>query len=310
MSGTGLDYRRRRRTIDRDVPVIARQLGAATQHDRGMPHPSMLRCLATLGVLVVMLAGCNSTVTGSGAQGTPTKPIVTNASTVTPPSSTPTPTSSLPTSPPTPFSSPAPSTAAAGPALCASANSQNATAQCLRSALSDFWSGQLNAFVSERVYLDATAAQVPTNCRGGITGAPAFTCAINRALYINKSLLDLIDRYVPAADQIYAFAAVQAHEMGHVLQYTLHQPQIGLPNPTDGQRQFLEQQADCLSGVWAHSERRFVGARFLGIAVQLLTLVSSNPEIATHGTPLQRAAAIERGLASGRPQSCRLVTFS
>ncbi len=279
-----------------------------TVRPRPSSRPRPLCCVAALSLLV--LAGCASTVAGSGIRGTPTGPVLTNAPTATSAPSTVAPSSPGSTAPPTAPTNPAPSSAAVGPALCADATTQNATAQCLRSALSHFWSGQLNQVISEPVYLEPTAAQVPTACRGGITGAPAFTCEINKSLYINKSLLDLINRYVPAAEQVYAFAALQAHEMGHVLQYTLHQPQIGLAHPTDRQRQFLEQQADCLSGVWAHSESRFDQTLFRTTAVRLVTLVSSNTEIATHGTPPQRAAAIERGLASGRPQSCRLVTFS
>ena len=54
----------------------------------------------------------------------------------------------------------------------------------------------------------------------------------------------------------------------------------------------------------------FDRAAFRRTAVRLVTLVSSNVEIQTHGTPAQRAAAIDRGLASGRPQACKLITFS
>lgn len=122
----------------------------------------------------------------------------------------------------------------------------------MRSALSDFWSGQLNQVVSEPVYLDAKPAQVPAQCRAGIDATPAFTCRINLTLYINKRLLDLIDAFVPRPELVYAYAAVQAHEIGHVVQLMLHQPQIELEHPTNEQVQFVQQQADCLSGVWAH----------------------------------------------------------
>jgi predicted metalloprotease len=65
--------------------------------------------------------------------------------------------------------------------------------------------------------------------------------------------------------------------------------------------------------VWAGSESRqgHLDTRtFQVVAKQLITDISSNPEVATHGTPDQRAAAILRGMSGGRPQDCKLATFS
>lgn len=245
------------------------------------------RALCLLMCSAVSVAGCSSAVDGRGSGRSPA-PSATSTAPATP-------------------------TAASGvPGLCAGSSAQPIVS-CLRRKLSDFWSGQLNQVVGEPVFLTATPAQVPVPCRPGLTAAPAFTCRSNLTLYLNRGLLELFDRSIPHQEMLYAFASVQAHEIGHVVQYALRQPQIELPSLTAAQTRFIEQQADCLSGVWAYHAAQAGGfdkALFRRIAVRLITLISTNPEIQTHGSPAQRAAAIDRGLATGRPQSCKLITFS
>lgn len=196
--------------------------------------------------------------------------------------------------------------------LCGTHHSARAITECVRAALSAYWSGELNQFVSEPVHIEAHKSAVPRSCRPGVS-APAFTCKANLSLYINKPLLHLIREQVSGSLRNYAFATVQGHEIGHVLQYTLHQPQIEKKHPTLHQIRYVEQQADCLDGVWAHFEvkaGRFNRATFRKVAVGMIKLVSTNNEVRTHGTPHQRAKALDRGLDSGRPQACHLVTFS
>ena len=61
----------------------------------------------------------------------------------------------------------------------------------------------------------------------------------------------------------YRFAATLGHEMGHVVQFAVHAPLVEKDHPTAAQSQQIEQQADCLSGVWAAGvgldAQRFVG---------------------------------------------------
>ena len=188
-----------------------------------------------------------------------------------------------------------------------------AIAGCLRRSVSDFWSAELNQAVDQPVVLDPTEAQVPTACRSAIAAAPAFTCQINDTVYINQSLISMISGQFGRSEVPYAVAAVIAHEIGHVVQAAVQQPGYGQTGSSDALSRQIEQQADCLSGVWAHQEdaaHRLSGAEFLRVAKALITDVSSNPEIATHGTPDERAAAISTGLNSGRPQACSLATFS
>jgi len=195
--------------------------------------------------------------------------------------------------------------------LC-SRSTDELTAHCLEGALSAFWSGQLNQAVDEPVALAPPVAQVPHACRTALQVAPAFTCRADRTLYVSAGFLAMIRGTFHGDDRTYALASVQAHEMGHVVQYAVRQPQIELRHPTDAESRFVEQQADCLSGVWAaqaDGTDGFDAARFLSVATRLVTLISTNPEIRTHGTPPQRSAAIARGIDGGRPQSCRLTTF-
>jgi uncharacterized protein len=184
---------------------------------------------------------------------------------------------------------------------------------CLRRSVSNFWSTELRQHVDEPVFAQAPASRIPAVCRNGITAAPAFTCRANLVLYLNKQLLDIVATRVPAVDRPYAFAVVQAHEIGHVVQNLLHQPQAASPTPTAAQTRFVEEQADCLSGVWADHEAGRNGldvTEFTRVARQMLTLLNTRAEQQTHGTTAQRSAAIDNGLRHGDPKDCQLVTFT
>ncbi|MET3804487.1 putative metalloprotease [Nakamurella sp. UYEF19] len=184
---------------------------------------------------------------------------------------------------------------------------------CLRSSVSDFWSGQLNETVDQDVIVNPTAGQVPADCRPGLTSTPAFTCQVNDTVYINQSFLTMITEQFGSADIPYALASVVSHEIGHVVQAAVSQPGYDKSGSSDALSRQIEQQADCLSGVWAYSvsvKGRLDTRKFETVAKAVITDVSSNAEIATHGTPDQRAAAILKGLSGGRPQDCGLATFS
>jgi hypothetical protein len=208
-----------------------------------------------------------------------------------------------------PESSVAPVSGAATP--CPQSDPEQ-TVLCLQGVLSTYWSAQLNHVVSERIVLDATPAETPPACRAGIEGGTAITCQADLTLYISHTFLALIEHYFHGLDRAVALASVASHEIGHVLQYTLRQPQIEQKRPTDATSQYVEQQADCLSGVWAGAEagqHDLDVDEFVTDAEKLIELVSSNPEIETHGSPPTRRAAIERGIAGGSPGVCDLVTF-
>ncbi|WP_375491669.1 neutral zinc metallopeptidase [uncultured Jatrophihabitans sp.] len=196
---------------------------------------------------------------------------------------------------------------------CARATAVPAITDCLRRSVAAFWSTEVRQPIDEPVHVEVPTAQVPELCRRGVVAAPAFTCRANLELYVNTQLVQVIATRVPAAQRAYAYAVVQAHEVGHVVQFRLHQPQSENDVPTAAQTRFVEQQADCLSGVWARHEAAGGGldvAAFRRVAAQLLAILNVKAEQATHGTTPQRLAAIDRGLRHGDPKDCQLVTFS
>ena len=109
--------------------------------------------------------------------------------------------------------------------------------------------------------LGAGGAQVrqPTLCRNQCRDAvrvhTAFTCPTDNRIYVTTPYLTLLRSSSPVADAVYRFAATLGHEMGHVVQFAVHAPLVDKDDLTAAQSQQLEQQADCLSGVWAAGRR-------------------------------------------------------
>lgn len=187
-----------------------------------------------------------------------------------------------------------------------------AVVDCVRRSLSTFWSGQLDKVVNQPVVVAPTAGQVPPHCRSAITTTSAFTCQLNDTVYLDTGLLDAAGKFAPG-EAPYVFAAVLGHEIGHVVQAAVKQPGYTETGDSTAISQRIEQQADCLDGVWAHSliaAGQLDQATFVRVTNAFLTSISSNPEISAHGTPPERAAALARGLKNGRPHDCGLATFS
>ncbi len=233
---------------------------------------------ALLGVLLVVASavGCTSAVQGTPG-GTP------------------------------PARSPARSAAADPVTRCSAEGTTRALTGCLGTAIGRYWSATLARTVAEQVVLAPERAAVPAQCRAGLTEAPAFTCSADRTLYFTGGFLRTLAAQFTGGDLGFAFAAVQAHEMGHIVQFAVHQRQIEARPPTRSQRVFVEQQADCLSGVWAAAADVDLDT-FRAVAARLLRLISSPREDATHGTPASRLAAIERGISGASPHACHLGT--
>jgi predicted metalloprotease len=115
----------------------------------------------------------------------------------------------------------------------------------------------------------------------------------------------------------YALAAVVAHEAGHRVQFAVRQPD--LDRAGDAGSRVVEQQADCLAGVWAYGAARrglLDPVAFRAAYAKEMQLVSSMKppagtglddydEVATHGTAAQRVAAFDRG-DTDATNPCRL----
>lgn len=276
---------------------------------------------AALVLLALVAVGCASTKGGTGVAASspvvsdrstaPTAAVSTGGSEITVPSTgSPSPAAATPP-PATPVAA-TPPAAAGSPAfgVCPDASSpdENPVVQCLRQSLSNFWSSRLARSIDQQVVVDAAAEQVPASCRSALTAAPAFTCQVNNVVYLDPSLATVMDGRFAGQDRAYALAVVLAHEYGHVIQAEVKQPGYG--DSSQSVSQHIEQQADCLSGVWAHQQSTaglLDTARFAADAHTLITAISDQTEMAAHGTPQERAAALAIGLQSGRQQACALA---
>ncbi len=240
-----------------------------------------------------------TTAVGTGGSG------ITAPSTSAPPQAVAVPA----TAPPVAAAPPAAAgSAALGVCPDASSPDENSVVQCLRQSLSNFWSSRLARSIDQQVVVDAAAEQVPAPCRSALTAAPAFTCQVNNVVYLDPSLTAVMDGRFAGQDRAYALAVVLAHEYGHVIQAEVKQPGYG--DSSQSVSQHIEQQADCLSGVWAHQQSTaglLDTARFAADAHTLITAISDQTEMAAHGSRQERAAAMATGLQSGRQQDCALA---
>jgi hypothetical protein len=289
---------------------------------------------AAVALLALVTAGCAGTQSGTGVVAAPspagsvassdtvppTAAAITEPSTTAPTSPVPAASAASPSAslaPGTPTAThvlPPPVGVAAGTAafgVCpdAAASGEQVVAQCLGQSLSTFWTDRLGVSVGHQVVVDAAAQQVPAPCRSALTAAPAFTCQVNNVVYLNPSLTTLLDDHFSRADRPYAIAVVLAHEFGHVVQADVEQAGYGDSSQTASQR--IEQQADCLSGVWANQQSaagHLDSTTFAAVERTLVAAISDRAEMDSHGTPQQRASALATGLVSGRQQDCALIS--
>jgi hypothetical protein len=188
--------------------------------------------------------------------------------------------------------------------------------RCLVADASAFWARRLGRPVSERMVVSPRPAAVPPDCRTILGLGTAFYCTDNRTVYLTAASVAR-SRRAYGDDLPYELATVVGHEFGHVVQDLVHQPGFDAADPAVSRR--IEQQADCLLGVWAHdagARGLLDPARLRGIARRdYATIERLRPppalhgydERATHGTVAERVAALARGLAAGTPNACGLA---
>lgn len=190
--------------------------------------------------------------------------------------------------------------------VCTGANA-SVIVGCLRDSLTRFWTGELHRRIAAPIVLDFATSAVPPPCRAAVRLGTAFTCPTDSTIYLTQHYVTELQQDRPLADTWYRLAATVGHEMGHVVQFAVHEPLVsGQGDDATSRSQRVEQQADCLSGVWA----AHVGldrVRFLAAVRADFRLVDSTFERRTHGDPSVRIAAVRRGLAGARPGSCGLV---
>lgn len=199
----------------------------------------------------------------------------------------------------------------ATPQLCPAAG-QDAVkvVACVADDLSRSWRAKLGSPVGVDVTVDPPPARVNRVCRSFLELGTAFYCPVDARAYVTgrsvaRTRAEFGDR-LP-----YALAAIVAHEAGHRVQYVVRQP--ALDQAGNAASRAVEQQADCLAGVWAYGAARrglLDPAGFRAAYAKEMQLVSTvkapagsglddYDEVATHGTPAQRVAAFDRGAAGG-----------
>lgn len=202
-------------------------------------------------------------------------------------------------------------------ALCPKAGLKpSAIVTCLSGQVSQFWTTRLHKPVHESMSVDPEPNSVPATCREFLAFGTAFFCTNNATVYITHKAIardqELFGPYLP-----WALATIVSHEIGHVVQQAVQQP--GFDDTGDAASRRIEQQADCLSGVWAHyaaATGKLDKAGFAAVQKREIRAVSSLPtprslggfnEVRTHGTVAERATALAKGLGSGNPGRCGLV---
>jgi uncharacterized protein len=178
----------------------------------------------------------------------------------------------------------------------------------------------------ERAKLVLYRDAVSTGCGDASSAVGPFYCPADERVYLDLSFYGDMERQLGASGD-FAWAYVIAHEVGHHVQQELgtsgevDRLRREQPDEANALSVRLELQADCYSGVWAHSifaagdleEGDVEEAIRASAAVGDDRLQSRgggqvNPDSFTHGSSAQRTEWFNRGRASGEPGDCD--TFS
>jgi predicted metalloprotease len=205
----------------------------------------------------------------------------------------------------------------AAPQLCPAAGQDAAKlVACVVEDLNRSWGTKIGRTVAVRVTVAPVPARVSRQCRAFLAFGTAFYCPQDGRAYVTAA--SVVRNRAAFGDTLpYALAAVVAHEAGHRVQFAVRQP--GLDRAGDAASRVVEQQADCLAGVWAYGAARrglLDPVAFRAAYAKQMRLVSSMKppagaglddydEVATHGTAAQRVAAFDRG-DSDATNPCRL----
>ncbi len=198
-----------------------------------------------------------------------------------------------------------PATPGAAPAsgLDCGRSTVSASVACLQQSLGDYWRRTLHRDVVVHVVTAPAPGAVPRACRAALKLETAFTCPIGDSVYLTAPYLARLRNAAPRSEAWLRIAATLAHETGHVVQFALREPQVERSHPTAAQTRQVEQQADCMSGLWAAA----VGIpdqQFRTAASGVLRIVDSPFERRTHGSPAQRLTAIGVGQNGRTPSAC------
>jgi uncharacterized protein len=178
----------------------------------------------------------------------------------------------------------------------------------------------------ERAKLVLYRDAVSTGCGNASSAVGPFYCPADERVYLDLSFYGDMERELGAPGD-FAWAYVIAHEVGHHVQQEIGtsdevtRMRRESPDESNELSVRLELQADCYSGVWAHSifaagdlEKGDVREAIRASAavgddrLQRRAGGDVDPDSFTHGSSEQRTEWFNRGRASGEPADCD--TFS
>ena len=175
----------------------------------------------------------------------------------------------------------------------------------------------------ERAKLRLYRTAVNTSgCGSASSAVGPFYCPGDARVYLDLSFYDQMQTQLGAKGD-FAWAYVIAHEMGHHVQNLLGtQEAVSREQRADSSKANelsvrTELQADCYSGVWAHSEFKqggleagdldeaFGAAEAVGDdRLQKQQTGTVRPDTFTHGSSEQRRRWFDTGYESGEPAKC------
>jgi predicted metalloprotease len=173
----------------------------------------------------------------------------------------------------------------------------------------------------ERAKLVLYRGQTGTACGTGSAAQGPFYCPADRRVYLDLSFYGEMESHLRAGGD-FAWAYVIGHELGHHVQNLVGQSdkveQLMRERPGDRNALSVRQelQADCYSGVWAHSvfdqlekgDIQEAMAASQAVGDDRLQGPGANPDSFTHGSAAQRLKWFEAGQKQGEPADCD--TFS
>ncbi|ARN82910.1 KPN_02809 family neutral zinc metallopeptidase [Methylocystis bryophila] len=167
--------------------------------------------------------------------------------------------------------------------------------------------------------------QTYSECGAARAAMGPFYCPIDRKIYLDTAFFrDLKTKFGGGGD--FAYAYVISHEMGHHIENLLGiLPQVQRAQARASSRSEanalsvgVELMADCLAGVWAangNARRQFLEKGDVERAIATAQAIGDDrlqrasqgvvvPDSFTHGSSAQRVEWLERGLQSGKIDSC------
>jgi predicted metalloprotease len=191
------------------------------------------------------------------------------------------------------------------------------------SNIQDFWAASFQAsgkdYPETKLVLFDGSTQ--SSCGPASSATGPFYCPADQKVYLDLGFFDELKSRFGAKGGDFAMAYVVAHEFGHHVQTALgitervQQTTQQDPSRANDLSVRTELQADCLAGVWAHSDTADLEAGDIDEALSAAAAVGDdriqetttgriNPESWTHGSAEQRTAWFTTGYRSGNPDDC------